>query len=334
MRVSLLLVSVLCCSVVPAQEGRPRKPLRYDAAVVAIIVPSDDPRYADRNPAVHEPRVVIRNEGTDPLVGISIRYGTEGFPARMFAWTGHLASGASVEVKLTHLIEMRPGLNTFTVKLGDPNGKKDRDSEDNLRSSVFTAADTHGSPITVRLRTPAGNGGVLRIENTRGPIPVDWRWSAGTDTVRRETVELPPGSYLLHVADSGKAEPASVHVFDAGGALVKALRSKPKDGATYQFRVEANTPGRSGPREYLVLMRSSGRGHAVLDALLEQPAVLSVRDVLGTEVLRRPLAAGVELAERIDLSAQPAGTYQVVVEGEAGRELLREALRVDDREQR
>ncbi|MBK9176416.1 MAG: hypothetical protein IPM46_08750 [Flavobacteriales bacterium] len=334
MRAPLLVSSVLCCSVVMAQTDKPRKPLRYDAAVVAIIVPSDEPRYAEHNPAVHAPRVVIRNEGTDPLVGISIRYGTEGFPARMYAWTGHLASGASAEVKLTHLIDMHPGLNTFTVKLGDPNGKKDRDPQDNARSGVFTAADTHGGPITLRLRTPANNGGSLRLENTRGPVPVEWNWPSGADTVRRETVELTPGSYFLHVVDSGRAEPASVQVFDAGGALVKAMRSKPKDGATYQFRIEANTPGRSGPSGYLTLMRSAGRGRAVLDALLERPAMLVVTDLLGNEVMRRSLAAGVEITERIDLSEQRAGAYNVQVEEEGGVELLREVLRVDERDPR
>lgn len=320
--------------MVMAQTDKPRKLLRYDAAVVAIIAPSDDLRYAEHNPAVHAPRVVIRNEGTDPIVGISVRYGTEGFPARMYAWTGHLAPGASAEVKLTHLIDMRPGLNTFTVKLGDPNGKKDRNPQDNARSSEFTAADTHGSPITLRLRTPAGNGGALRLENTRGPVPVEWNWTAHTDTVLRETVELTPGSYFLHVVDSGRAEPAAVQVFDVGGALVKALRSRPKEGATYQFRVEANTPGRSGSNGYVVLMRSAGHGRAVLDALLEQPAILIVKDMLGNEVMRRSLVAGTGLTERIDLSAQPAGAYNVQVETEGGVELLREVIRVDERDRR
>ncbi|MBK8500018.1 MAG: hypothetical protein IPL52_14660 [Flavobacteriales bacterium] len=93
---SPFVLLVLVPSFMHAQDtGRCAKLHRYDAAVEAIIVPSDDPRYAALNPAVQEPRIILRNNGSDPLAAISIRYGTDGFLPRMFAWTGHLGSGAS-----------------------------------------------------------------------------------------------------------------------------------------------------------------------------------------------------------------------------------------------
>ena len=134
------------------------------------MVPSDDPRFAGLNPAVHEPRVVIRNNGLESLQAISIMYGTDGFKQRMFAWNGHIGSGLTAEVKLTHLIDMRPGANTFTVKLGDPNGRKDKNPLDNVKSTAFTAADLLGTRFTLRLRTAAGNGGWLHLESTRGRV--------------------------------------------------------------------------------------------------------------------------------------------------------------------
>ena len=70
--------SLLMCT---AQGKLPRR----DAMVEAIMVPSDDPRYAALNPAVQEPRIILRNNGSDPLAAISIRYGTDGFLPRMFA---------------------------------------------------------------------------------------------------------------------------------------------------------------------------------------------------------------------------------------------------------
>lgn len=309
---SPFVLLLLVPSFLHAQENSAQpKPLRYDAAVEAIMVPSDDERYADLNPAVHEPRIVLRNLGTMPLAGISIRYGTEGFLPRMFAWTGSLGTGASVVVKLPHLIDMRDGVNTFTVTLGDPNGRKDRNKANNTLSTTFSSADLLDSPFTVRIRVPRKVGGWARLESTRGPILLDRTWSAGADTVFTDEIEAVNGSYVLHVADSSKgASPAAVRIISDDGELLASLSSLPKEGMAYQFRVEEGAVAASEGASDVLLLTPSG-GPAVVDLYSMHPASVIVRDETGEPIVRWDVPARTEFVERIDLDGHRSGTYDV-----------------------
>lgn len=308
---SPLVLLLLTPSFVHAHQGAAPILHRFDAAVEAIMVPSDDERYAELNPAVHEPRIVLRNKGSMPLSGISIRYGTEGFLPRMFAWTGHLGSGASTVVELPHLIDMRDGANTFTVTLGDPNGRKDRDKTNNTLSTSFTSADLCDGPITVRIRVPRGLGGWARLESTRGPILLDRSWSAGPDTVFTEEIEAANGSYVLVVADSSKGgTPASVRIIGDRGELLAALSSLPKEGMTYQFRVEEGAMAASGMNHDLVLLTPPGE-QALVDLYSMDPVSVVVRDETGEPIARWEVPARTEFVERIDLEGLRSGIYDV-----------------------
>lgn len=303
----------LLCSLAPllAAAQRAPKPARFDAAVVAIIVPSDDPAHAELNPAVQEPRIVLGNRGTETLSGISIRYGTLGFKPRMFAWTGRLAPGATTEVQLTHLIDMAPGLNTFSVSLGDPNGRKDKNKADNTRTATFTAAPVLASPLTVRVRVPAGSSGRCFVENTRGPLPLDKTWSAAADTVLQERLDLSPGSYLLRVADEGAVGHASVRIIGPSGDLIAVVRGKEKTGSTYQFKVEYGAVVGPGPDHDAELIRLPGRGLALADVFASEKAVLVVSNSQGEPVKEWPVPERKDTVVRIDLSEQPVGSYAV-----------------------
>lgn len=297
----------VCSFASHAQAKLPRR----DAAVETIMVPSDDPRYALLNPAVQEPRIILRNKGADPLAAISIRYGTEGFLPRMFAWNGHLASGASTEVKLPQIMDMRNGTNTFTVTLGHPNGKRDANEADNTLSTAFTAAPLLGSLLTVRWRVPAGVGGKLIMESTRGLVPMERSWIAGPDSVMSEEVELVAGSYVMHLSDSGRTAHASVRIFDHEGNLITALRSKERTGSTFQFRVEAAAAAMSNAGSDAELVMLPGSGKALVDVFVNEKTMLVVTDGSGERVVEWPVPERTNAIHRIDLSARPAGSYAI-----------------------
>ncbi len=246
------------------------------------------------------------------------------FLPRMFAWTGHLASGASEEVLLPHLIDMRPGTNTFTVVLGDPNGRKDKNKANNTLSTTFTAAPALGSPLTVRLRTPIGNGGTLRVESTRGPVLLERKWDAHTDTVLRETLMPANGSYFLTVADSGRAGgPATVRVLDAAGVPVKTLQSSARSGNQYQFRVDINSPDTTTVCVTDVLPRP-GRGTALVEVHCARAGEVVIRDPEDEPVDGWAVPAWREVVQRVDLGAHKSGTYRVFFrQGEDERDIGR-----------
>ena len=315
-----LLAGLLLHVPVMAQNVRvkSKKPARYDAAVEVIMVPSDDPRFAGLNPAVHEPRVVIRNNGLESLQAISIMYGTDGFKQRMFAWNGHIGSGLTAEVKLTHLIDMRPGANTFTVKLGDPNGRKDKNPLDNLMSTTFTAADLLGTRFTLRLRTAAGNGGWLHLESTRGRVLIDRSWSAvDRDTVLSMDVDAEIGAYVLQLGDSTVGPHSSLRILDEEGRMIQHMNSGPKAGTVYQFRVEQGAVAPTASDPDIGLHMLPGRGRAQLDCFINDPAPLdyTAKDHSGKVALEGKMPGDQRAAfVPIDLSEAPVGRYTVVVE--------------------
>lgn len=253
------------------------KLLRRDAVIETIMVPSDDPRFAAFNPAVQQPRVVIRNAGTDPLEGISIRYGTDGYLPRMFAWTGHLGSGASAEVVLPHLIDMRPGTNTFTVVLGSPNGRKDKNKANNTLSTTFTAAPALGSALTFRVWTSADAGGWVTLENTRGPVPLERKWNASrADSVFSETLDLPIGSYVLHLGDSSRTGHASLRVMDEEGRMLTHLAGRGKEGGSYQFRVDAGAAPTAATTPQVYLRPATSSTPATLEYFANEAAQVTI----------------------------------------------------------
>lgn len=315
-------------SVVEARKG----PLRYDAAVEAIVVPSDDPRYAAYNPAVHEPRVVIRNLGTEALVAISIRYGTTGFQERMFAWNGRLGTGASAEVTLPHLIDMLPGVNTFSVTLGDPNGRKDRNRSNNTLTTTFTPADLLGTRFDLRLRTTKGTGGWLHLESTRGRVLVHRAWSASaSDTILFEEVDAPVGSYVLQLSDSVAGGHSSVRLFDGSGRLLKGFVGRAKEGARYQFRVEQDAVAKPQAEPDVVLHMLPGRGQAVLDQFANSAGrmVFTIADPTGEVVDGATYEHSTDQVVFIDLAKVPANRYTVIVERD-GAEVFRSEMNIAD----
>ena len=312
-RSSLVLFVAVPALAFSMPGARQPKQLRHDAAVEAIMVPNADERYAAFNPAVHEPRIVLRNAGTDPLAAISIRYGTEGFLPRMFAWTGHLPSGASIEVKLTHIIDMVPGDNIFTVTLGDPNGRKDRNKANSTLSVHFQSADVISPDATVTWHADGRAGGHIELLNVRGTPVIDKHWKpTGRDTVMREEVRLTPGYYVLTLADSIGSGHSLARILGPKSELLKTIHG---DRATvHQFRVEEN-PARPAPLTTdVTLLILEGKGQALLDAFISTDAEYRINDATGEVVLSGTLRGGSEqYTERIDLSRDAPGRYEVRV---------------------
>ncbi|MBL0129162.1 MAG: hypothetical protein IPP83_17340 [Flavobacteriales bacterium] len=294
--------------------ARVKKPARYDAAVEAIIVPNNDPRYAHRNPAVYEPVVVIRNEGTDPLDAISIRYGTDGFTQRMYAWNGRLAKGSTAEVRLPHLIDMMSGENAFTVVLGDPNGRKDQDKSNNTLSVRFNSADVLEPRATASLRTDGRSGGRMELSSTRGKLIWEHRWSrTAPDTFLLKEVIMSPGSYVLMVLDSTDGAHASVRIRNGSGVLQQAVRSCGGSGCDYQFRVVEGAAGNGSAAPDVVLFAIPGRGKAILDVWSATACTYRILNDSGEPMELGDLPASRESSVPIDLSGRPAGTYHMEV---------------------
>lgn len=325
------------------QLARPRA--LHDAAVEAILLPSDDPRHARLNPAVHEPRVVLRNNGEAPLDLLLIRYGTEGFRERSYVHARRIAFGATDTVTLPHLIDMKPGRNTFTVSVHEPNGHKDGWKHDNALRSTFTAADVLDSVLIVQLRTNAEpQHNAISLASTRGRLHIDRPLGAlRPDTLYTDTLHLPPASYVLQLADTAgdglefwynaKGGRGFLRLLDGQGRLLKRFQSDCGNGLQYQFRVGGPSTVAPDAAADIGLFPTRTTGPTVLDYFANVPGALRIR-VVGEDgaeaALIEPPAPVKELILPIDLSDMPRGRYTVKVERDGAEVFSRRLRLVED----
>lgn len=324
------------------QLARPRA--ENDVTIEAILIPSDDARYARINPAVHEPRVVVRNLGSRPMDMVLIEYGTDGFRKRRFVHGKRLRFGEADTVTLPHLIDMKPGLNTFTVTVSKPNGKKDAWKHDNTMRSVFTAADALDSVLVVQLRTnaePQHNS--LVLSSTRGRAYLDRPLgSLKADSLYTDTLRLPPGSYVMQLADTAgdglefwynvKGGRGFLRLLDAEGRLLKRFESDCGSGVEYQFRVGPAPTVAPDQRPVIGLFPTRTTGRTVLDYFANEPGAVAVTvlNEQGQEVERiEPSGLVKERTLAMDLSALPRGRYTVKVLRD-GAEVFSRRLRLVD----
>ncbi|MCB9182713.1 MAG: peptide-N-glycosidase [Flavobacteriales bacterium] len=308
------------------QLAKPRA--EYDAAIEAILIPNDDPRYGRFNPAVHEPQVVVRNLGSEPMDMVLVEYGTEGFPMRLFVHGKRLRFGESDTVMLPHLIDMKPGLNTFVAKLSKPGSHKDAWKGDNVMRATFTAPDMLDSVLVVQLRTnaqPEQNS--FRLANTKGHAYIDHPLgSLKPDSLYTDTLRLPPAGYVMQLADTAgdgltfwyNAEGGSgyLRLLDGQGRLLKRFESDCGDGLTYQFRVGDAPTLPVDDQPAISVFPSLTAGPTVLDYFANEAAAirLELRDEQGTVVWSEALAdAPKQFRHSLDLSNQPRGRYTLKV---------------------
>lgn len=322
------------------QLARPRA--LHDAAVEAILLPSDDPRHGRLNPAVHEPRVVVRNNGEAPLDLLLIRYGTEGFRQRSYVHARRIAFGGTDTVTLPHLIDMKPGRNTFTVSVHEPNGRKDGWKHDNTMRSAFTAADVLDSVLIVQLRTNAEpQHNAITLSSTRGRLHIDRPLGAlRPDTLYADTLRLPAASYVLQLADTAgdglefwynaKGGRGFLRLLDGQGRLLKRFQSDCGNGLQYQFRVGGPATVPPDAAADIGLFPTRTTGPTVLDYFANAPGALRIR-IIGEDgaeaALIAPTAPVKELILPIDLSDKPRGRYMVKVECD-GVEVFSRRLRL------
>lgn len=176
----------------------------HDVAVEDIVAPTGKSQHFRSNPAISQPRIIIRNLGRQTLTSLQISYGTDGFNRRTHTWRGSLAFNQATVVVLPGNIDSRAGENRFTVELSSPNGKTDAWTGDNLMSTSFMSPRLLPRQMVVHFRTnnrPADN--FLSLVNQSG----DTVWKRGpamhqANTLYRDTISLQEGWHNMVLTDT------------------------------------------------------------------------------------------------------------------------------------
>lgn len=221
---------------------------KYDVAIEAIMTPSDEQRFFRLNPATAVPRIIIRNLGREQLRSLTITYGTEGFAKKTFQWKGMLSFNQTAAIALPGAIQEIDGVNTFSVLLSRPNGKKDAWTGDNDMKTTFTAPEKFPSAFILQLLTnnkPKDNS-IFLVSDKQDTVFKKTPQQLEATTLYTDTIRLAPGNYSLHLIDTSGdglqfwAQPRNgdgyLRMFDMGGTLIHAFESDCGNGEMLSFK--------------------------------------------------------------------------------------------------
>lgn len=142
-----------------------------------------------------DPVVTLRNVGANNLTSVTILYNIDGGTNASFAWTGNLASNASVAVTLPTVITTA-GPHVFNASTSNPNGTADTNPANDAALVNYTA-------------TVGGQLATLTIDTDCWGYETYWEIvNAGTTTVVTSggnTSGIPPGG----LQNAGPGDPGS-----------------------------------------------------------------------------------------------------------------------------
>jgi len=180
----------------------------HDASIIEILNPSNYEYYSKFNPTCSNPRVILRNTGSEPLTSCTIRcwitYGNN----IDFEWTGNLGfmEEEIVEIPVSDdswWVDLDANL-TFTAYVRDLNGVLGNDDyqQNSVKQSKFEAPETVDGPFFVWFTTNnRASENSYRLLNSSGEILFE-RTNLQNTTQYKDTFDLAPGCYSLVVDDS------------------------------------------------------------------------------------------------------------------------------------
>ena len=173
-----------------------------DAELVDIITPSAKIEHDRFNPHCGEPRIMIRNTGSNDLTELDIEYGIEGLQAVMYTWTGDLSFLEEEEVTLPALnFGSRHVGHNFFVKVLDPtsSGK----TTNNELSTLISAVPKHKSDIVVELKTNNfPNETRWRVFDFDGNVLASRLSGMVSNRLYQDTIRGLDGCYRLEITDT------------------------------------------------------------------------------------------------------------------------------------
>jgi hypothetical protein len=189
-------------SAVLFQYGAPAQ--THDVSLEQILVPNHAPELNRMNPAAIEPRIRIKNLGSETLTKLTIVYGTENFEPKTFEWTGQLDFYQEEMITLPGSIDFAEGGNTFFAHLKEPNEKPDAWLADNRKESRFSPVKEMPQQIIVQYKSnhdPTDNFIEIRDADKNlvyERLPED----TAPNTLYKDTVSLAEGHYRMILKDT------------------------------------------------------------------------------------------------------------------------------------
>jgi hypothetical protein len=184
-----------------------------DVSIEDIISPTNDPNYARSNNSCVNPKIKIKNTGTDPITQIVFNYNISGGSVQTYTWTGTLnyLEETIVEFGTSLLLYNGNLTNQFFVSINQVNGNSgDQNLLNNTYKSTYNTVKVYPNQFIVYFNSNAATSAInpgfnesrWTIKDVNGNI-VASRINNTNSTVKKDTVNLPDGCYTFTMDDDG-----------------------------------------------------------------------------------------------------------------------------------
>lgn len=184
-----------------------------DVSIEDIISPTNDPNYARSNNACDDPKIKIKNTGTNQVTEVVFNYSITGGAVSSYTWTGTLNFLEEVIVELGHTLPLYNGnsTNKFNVAIDRVNGSSgDQNLDNNTYTSTYNTVKVYPNKFIINYSTNAATSSInpgfneshWTIKDINGNI-VASRINNLNSKVFKDTVNLPDGCYTFTMDDDG-----------------------------------------------------------------------------------------------------------------------------------
>ncbi len=303
---------------------------KNDVALGEIITPGIDDEYSRSNPACANPRIIVQNNGREPLKSLYIVYAAGDEQLQDYNWKGVLAPLQSMEITLPGLISRIEGIQKFKVELASPNGLKDEYPYDNSLAFDIVLPPVYGSSFIVAFRSNHDSthtscrvtaaGGEVVWERRQGEIRAN--------TLYQDTLHLQPGCYQLSVSDTAgdgldfwfnpEGGYGYIRLLDIQGRLIKSFGSDFGSSVNFWFTVAGGADSPVAVNELPIVNAFPVRnpGKFQLEVFFNEPRNVGVKIVNADStktVFERYYPALKSEFLPVDISAEPDGYYYIRV---------------------
>jgi len=304
--------------------------LTYDAGISDITSPSDRIEFFRRNPSCMNPVVRLTNQGTANINALQINFGLEGGAVNTLNWSGNLASFTSTDITLD-LPYMGKTQGVFKVWCSSPNGQSDQNVNNDTLRSVYAAPLDLPSKFVLEFKSnlrPQENSYELR---TADGTPILIQNGFSTNTIYRDTLDLPDGCYEFHFLDEGNdglnwwANTAQGSGYirikkHTTGAIIRTFNPD-FGGEVFQHFVVTPFVSVEKPIEIisgLDLYPNPANGRIQVSFGMTRASELEIEviDLLGKKHLEKSLGEGIHEDLNLDVSKLSKGIYLLLVKSE------------------
>ena len=175
-----------------------------DIEVLDIINPSQKVEHGRFNPSCKYPTILIRNNGSENVNSVSLRYGIEGGETFTHEFSGVIFPETNKEVLLNrNFLPLITENSTFFVEVVSVNGETDEYSPNNRLTSEMQVMDHYGSDVIIELRTNLQNFETqYKVFDQDRNVVLSVNGGIQPFTTFRDTLLNLNGCYTLEVIDT------------------------------------------------------------------------------------------------------------------------------------